>query len=71
MQGMKVYLGHSVGKQAVQQLVRVLPLHGKLSERCQVDHSHFLHHQLTFSTDWLEPVGASETGPECHTEEHS
>lgn len=69
MQHVKVDLGHRVGKQAVQQLVRVLPLHGELSERRQVDHSHLLHHQLTLSADWPEPVGASETGPERHTGE--
>lgn len=69
MQHVKVDLGHCVGKQAFQQLVRVLPLHGELSKRRQVDHSHLLHHQLTLSADWPEPVGASETGPERHTEE--
>lgn len=69
MQHVKVDLGHCVGKQAFQQLVRVLPLHGELSKRRQVDHSHLLHHQLALSADWPEPVGASETGPECHTEE--
>lgn len=63
MQDMKVHLGHCVGKQAVQQLVRVLPLHGELSKRRQVDHSDLLHHQLALSADWPEPVGASETGP--------
>lgn len=58
------HLGHGVSKQTVQQLVRVLPLHDELSKRRQVDHSHLLHHQLAFSANWSEPVGAPETGPE-------
>lgn len=66
MQHVEVYLGHCVGKQAVQQPVRVLPLHGELCKGRQVNHPHLLHHQLALSADWPEPVGASETGPERH-----
>ncbi len=62
-----LYLGHGVSKQAVQQLVWVLPLHYELAKRRQVDHSHLLHHQLALSANWSEPVGASETGPEHST----
>lgn len=58
-----VYLRHGVSKQPIQQLVRVLPLHDELAERCEVDNSHLLHDQFALSANRPEPVGTFETGP--------